>query len=192
MRAFPLSVAAAFILLPLAAPVAVQAKTKGSEQIDFLGFQKLTNKVRPIRQKRLLTVEQFMAKAKETNAIILDARSERAFAAGHIDGAINVSFSDFTAKSLEQALGKDKNRPILIYCNNNFRDDRWPIVTKAAPVSLNIQTFVNLYAYGYKNVWEMGPDIVTSDARISWVGQHIAEPVYPTLIIGSSQSGTSR
>jgi phage shock protein E len=190
MRFTTLMISAALIAIPMTADA--KSKAKGSTLIDYTGFMKLTRELAPVRQQRLLTVEAFMAKAKATNAIILDARSERAFNAGHIDGAINVDFSEFTAKSLEEALGKDKNRPILIYCNNNFRDDRWPVASKVARVSLNVQTFVNLHAYGYTNVWELGEDIMTADARINWVGQKIAEPSYLPRIMTTSQTAGNR
>jgi phage shock protein E len=194
MRVTSLLLSAALIVVPITAPITADAKSKakGSALIDYAGFMKLTRELAPVRQKRLLSVEDFMAKAKATNAIILDARSERAFNAGHIDGAINVDFAEFTAKSLEEALGKDKKRPILIYCNNNFRDDRWPVASKVARVSLNVQTFVNLHAYGYTNVWELGEDIMTADARINWVGQQTAEPSYLPRVITTSQTAGNR
>jgi rhodanese-related sulfurtransferase len=50
--------------------------------------------------------------------LLLDARSASAYKAGHIKGAVNLPFTDFTAASLD-VIGKDANRPILIYCNND-------------------------------------------------------------------------
>ncbi len=143
--------------------------TTGSPLIDFDGFAKLTQTVRPIRAKRLLTLQEFKRRAADQRVLVLDARSAQAFAEGHIAGAINLPFPDFTAESLAAVIGPDRSRQILIYCNNNFRDNKRPVVTKAVPLALNIQTFVNLYGYGYKNVWELGEAVTMGDPRVGWV-----------------------
>jgi phage shock protein E len=49
-------------------------------------------------------------------------------------------------------LGADRSRPVNIYCNNNFADDRAPVATKKVELALNIPTFINLYGYGHENV----------------------------------------
>jgi hypothetical protein len=160
------------ILIALALSVATSAPAaapKGSPLIDFNGYLKLTEKVRPYRAKRLLSLDTFKAQSRNKNVLVLDARSAQAFAEGHIEGAINLPFPDFTAESLAAAIGPDRDRRILIYCNNNFTDNRRPVVTKALPLALNIQTFVNLYGYGYKNVWELGEAVQTTDARVGWI-----------------------
>lgn len=167
MRFIQFTLALTLAAMPLtAAPPAPQP---GSPLIDYDGYGKLVREVRPYRAKRLLPLEDFKLKAAKPDTLVLDARSSTAFAEGHIDGAINLPFPDFTAESLAAAIGPDRNRPILIYCNNNFSDNRRPVVTKALPLALNIQTFVNLYGYGYKNVWELGDVIKTDDPRIGWV-----------------------
>jgi hypothetical protein len=58
----------------------------------------------------------------------------------------------------------DKNQRILIYCNNNFVGAEKAFPTKAPVASLNISTYISLYSYGYRNVYELGPllDIKTS------------------------------
>ena len=92
-------------------------------QIDYPGFEKLTGSVPPYRQSRLLSWAKFSEAAARPGALILDARSADAYAAGHIRGAVNLPFTDFTEESLAEVIG-DKSRPILIYCNNNFSNDR--------------------------------------------------------------------
>jgi phage shock protein E len=57
----------------------------------------------------------------------------------------------------------------LIYCNNNFRNNIRPVETKATPLALNISTFVNLYGYGYTNVYELGEAVDMNDPAIGWV-----------------------
>ena len=106
--------------------------------------------------------------AREPNTIILDARSAAAYAQGHIAGAINLSLPDFTAQSLDAAI-RDPNTRILIYCNNNFANNAPPVVLKSVQLALNIQTFINLYGYGYKNVYELGDVVNFNDPNVGWV-----------------------
>ena len=62
-----------------------------------------------------------------------------------------------------------KDRQILIYCNNNFSNNRAPVETKAVRLALNIQTFINLVGYGYANVRELNEVVYFNDPRIGWV-----------------------
>ncbi len=50
----------------------------------------------------------------------------------------------------------DKDTKILIYCNNNFINDPQNFRTKLKMAALNISTFITLYEYGYRNVYEFG------------------------------------
>ena len=79
-----------------------------------------------------------------------------------------LDFTDFTADNLARTIPNPNTR-ILIYCNNNFTNNRRPVVTKALPLALNIQTFINLYGYGYKNVWELGEAVDMDDPVVGWV-----------------------
>jgi len=137
-------------------------------QIDYQGFQQLAARVAPERAKRRVTLARFKQMAATGEAIILDARSADAFAQGHIAGAINLPLTDFTAPALAAVL-PDRNRPVLIYCNNNFSNDRPPVMLKSAAVSLNIQTYVNLAAYGYRAVYELGETVDFDDPKVGWV-----------------------
>lgn len=158
-----LMAAAAAAALSTAAPVPAT-----DHQIDYAGFERLTDEVRPERAKRRITLARFQAMAAREGAVILDARSASAFAQGHIAGAINLPLTDFTAAALAAAL-PDRTRAILIYCNNNFRNDSPPVMLKAPPVSLNIQTFINLKAYGYDNVYELGEIVDFNDGKVGWI-----------------------
>lgn len=163
--AMPALLAASFLSVPAAAQsdpemVADQAG------VDYAGFVELTAEAGNYRQDRLLSWADFDTRSRQGDALILDTRSAAAFAAGHINGAVNLPFSDFTAEKLEEIIG-DQERPIFIYCNNNFADDRPPIMLKSAPLALNIPTFINLYGYGYQEIWELG-EVVTLD-EVDWV-----------------------
>ncbi len=153
--------------LTLSAPS--QAQTPQTEpQIDFERFVELAVEVAPLREQRLLEREAFMAMAREEGVLLLDARSADAFEAGHIEGAVNLPFSDFTSEKLRAVIGEDSDRPILIYCNNNFLENAFPIPLKSAPLALNIPTFINLVGYGYPNVWELKGVMLAGD--VPWVG----------------------
>ena len=154
------------VLLGAATPVA--AAPTPIATVDYSGFQKLTGNVRVHRAERLVSWAEFEKLARKGDALILDARSADAYAAGHIRGAVNLPFTDFTAGSLAQAIGR-RDRPILIYCNNNFSNNEAPVILKSRPLALNIQTFINLYGYGYRNVYELGDVVNFDDPRVRWV-----------------------
>lgn len=149
--------------------VAAAPAPAANPQIDYPGFARLTASVAPERAKRLLPFAEFQRKAREKGALILDARSKNAFAEGHISGAVNLPLTDFTAESLAALIGKNTGRPILIYCNNNFRNHTRPVPLKSAPLALNIQTFINLTGYGYPNVWELADVVDFKDPKVRWV-----------------------
>lgn len=137
--------------------------------IDYPGFQALVRDVAALRQARLIGWDRFAAEARDKGAILLDARSAADFRRGHIRGAVNLPFPEFTDERLTEVLGPDRERPIYVYCNNNFSDNAAPVVTKRVQLALNIPTFVNLVGYGYANVWELGEVISMKDPRIGWV-----------------------
>ena len=167
--------ALAIALAVTAAPaLAQQAAPPANPLIDYAGFEKLVREVGPLREARRLGWAQFAAKAHGKGAILLDARSAADFARGHIDGAINLPFNEFTDARLAEVLGPDHARPIYIYCNNNFSDNVAPIVTKRVQLALNIPTFINLVGYGYGNVWELADVVSITDPRIGWVSGGIS------------------
>jgi phage shock protein E len=161
-------------LLLATAPLAAQ-KAAGSPLIDFDGHYALVNEVRPYREARLISLADFKKRGAQSDVLILDARSESAFAAGHIKGAVNLPLPDFNDASLKALIGDNPDRPILIYCNNNFTNNIYPIPTKRIMLALNIQTFVNLYGYGYKNVFELGEAVDRNLPAVEWVGDKDAE-----------------
>lgn len=138
-------------------------------QMSYDGYRDLVEEVRPYRLARLIDWDTFAAAARERNVLILDARSERQFAAGHIRGAVNVPLTEFSVALLAEVIGSDRNRPILIYCNNNFREDRPPVALKTGRLALNLSTFTHLYGYGYRNIRELNDVVTMDDPRIRWV-----------------------
>mgnify|MGYP006196125275 CR=1 FL=1 len=163
-----LRIALPLLLACTAIPATAQPTTLES-QMDYDGYAELVREVRPYRQARLIDWEAFARAARERNVLILDARSERQFAEGHIAGAVNLPLTEFSERALAEVIGPDRNRPILIYCNNNFREDRPPVVNKAGRLAINLSTFTHLYGYGYRNIRELGELVTMDDPRIRWV-----------------------
>lgn len=158
------------MLQPLFAALALAAAPPPltNPQIDYDGYRALIEEVQPYRRARLIDWDAFAAAAREPGVLILDARSAEQFAAGHIRGAVNVPLPEFSVERLAEVIGR-ADRPILIYCNNNFRNDRPPVVLKTGRLALNLSTFTHLYGYGYRNVRELNDVMDLDDPRVRWV-----------------------
>jgi len=133
--------------------------------VDYKGFVSLSREVDLYRKDRLIDLAKFNEMAKDEHTIILDTRSKKAYDEVHVKGAIHLNFSDFTTQKLASVI-PDKQSRILIYCNNNFESNSPALATKIAPLALNIPTFINLYGYGYKNLYELESFIKDDDSRI--------------------------
>jgi phage shock protein E len=156
-------------LLAFAAPLAAQIPGRNAPEADYDAFMALAAEVKPYRSERLISIADFNKRKAKSGALILDARSEWAYKAGHIKGAVNLPFSDFDAKSLAKVIGDNPDREILIYCNNNFNDDVRPVILKTGRTVLTIPTFIGLYAYGYKNIWELKGALDLNAPEVEWV-----------------------
>ncbi|HXU71997.1 MAG TPA: rhodanese-like domain-containing protein [Polyangia bacterium] len=125
-------------------------------RIDMAAYLKIAQEAAAHRESHRVTEAQFLAMSRDPGTVILDARSRDKFDLLHIRGAINLSFPDIAIDSLAKML-PDKNARILIYCNNNFTHEPEAFPAKAPAASLNVSTYISLYSYGYRNVWELGP-----------------------------------
>ncbi len=176
-------------------------KESDSPIVDYKGFLELAKEVEAHRAERLLTLDQYLEMAKKPNTIILDTRSQRMYDKKHLKGAIHLNFNEFNQFSLDSIMNRyaGKNTQILIYCNNNFKNEGNEIslnntkvknidpafVSKIAlpsysknidplknfrgvSLALNIPTYINLYGYGYQNVYELSEIIDVKDPRIEF------------------------
>ncbi|GAA5484707.1 rhodanese-like domain-containing protein [Haloferula sargassicola] len=141
-------------------------------RIDYPAFRDLTAEVEAYRRDRRVDEAEFLRLASEEGTVILDTRSREKFDLRHVKGAVHLNFSDFTSKSLAEVI-PDKSTRILIYCNNNFIGDPASMAMKLAPLALNIPTFIHLYGYGYRNVYELQPDLPLSGTRIPFEGRFV-------------------
>jgi hypothetical protein len=120
------------------------------------------------REARRLSEADFIRMSREPGTVVLDARSRQKYDELHVKGAINLSFPDITVESLGRLI-PDKGTRVLIYCNNNFRGAEGPFPTKLPTASLNLSTYIALYSYGYRNVYELAPLIDVQTSRLELV-----------------------
>jgi hypothetical protein len=154
------------LLALLAAATAADRKTPiPNPAIDMEGYLRVSREAAKHRETRRLSEEDFLRMSREPGTIILDARSKEKYDLLHIKGAINLSFPDISVESLQRTL-PDKSARILIYCNNNFRNAEKPFPSKMATASLNLSTYIALYTYGYRNIYELGPQIDPKESKL--------------------------
>jgi hypothetical protein len=151
----------------MAAPAPDANSGIANPAIDMNGFLRVSMEAAEHRQSHRLSEEDFLRMSREPGTIVLDARSTEKFHLLHVKGAINLSFPDITVDSLKQTI-PDKNTRVLIYCNNNFSGAEKPFPTKLPSASLNLSTYVALYNYGYKNVYELGPLIDLKASKLAF------------------------
>lgn len=142
--------------------------------IDYDSFFIMTKEFATIREQRLIGVDSFLEFSNDSKTLILDTRSKWAYDAKHLKGAIHLNFSDFTLSKLRKLIPDTQTR-VLIYCNNNFLGDERYFALKSVPLALNIPTFINLYGYGYTNVFELADLLSVDDERIVFEGTSVSE-----------------
>lgn len=173
--------------------------------VDYDAFEQLVKEVKSHRAAHLLPLPFFITKSKEPNTVILDTRSREMYNLKHVAGAVHLNFSDFTQHNLDSIMAKyaGSSTQILIYCNNNFEDRQrinlqdLAFITKVAlperdlkklkklppgvvqpkplTLALNIPTYINLYGYGYKNVYELSELVEVHDPRIHFEGTGVQQ-----------------
>ena len=160
--------------------------------VNFEFFEETMKAAKEHRSTRLVDFKTFTDYSKDTETIILDTRSKEMYDRMHIKGAVHLNFSDFNQASLAKII-PSKNTRVLIYCNNNFSLEPMFNVafrSKSAPIkvpnqisqelgentnslALNIPTYINLYGYGYENVFELSEMIYTTHPLLELEGTDI-------------------
>jgi rhodanese-related sulfurtransferase len=192
----------------VAVSVMILAATAGFAQItnypkakvSFDDFKGLVAAVETHRASRLVDLNTFMKMSKEPEAIILDSRSTFRFERIHVKGARHLAFTDYTQDNLQKVIPSFETK-ILIYCNNNFDGNQKDFASKVAvprakpgnavatqfaaqakPImmALNIPTYINLYGYGYRNVYELNELVNVNDPRIAFEGSIVEQKPHPS------------
>lgn len=162
---FPMAVLAAQDSTPEATGAATE-----NPAIDMQAFLRVAAQAARHREGHRVSEADFQRMAREPGTLILDARSSAKYQLLHVKGAVNLSFPDISIESLRRLI-PNKSTRILIYCNNNFRDAVGPFPTKLPPASLNLSTFIALYTYGYRNVYELGPLLDLDTTKLTLDGK---------------------
>ena len=172
-------------------------------KVSFDDFKGLVAVVETHRASRLIDLNTFLKMSKEEGVIIFDSRSDFRFDRIHLKGAKHLAFTDFTQDNLKKVIPTFETT-ILIYCNNNFDGNQTDFASKVAVprpksdkavesqfaaqakplmMALNIPTYINLYGYGYRNVYELHELVKVNDPRITFEGtiveQKPASPAPP-------------
>ena len=140
-----------------AAPVLANQQVQ-NPAIDMQQFLRVSAQAADWRASRRLSEADFIRMSREPGTIVLDARSAEKYAEMHVRGAINLPFPDIAVERLQREI-PDREARILIYCNNNFRNAQGPFPTKLPQAALNLSTWVSLYSYGYRNIYDLGPQL---------------------------------
>ena len=187
----------ALVALFVSIPASAEQRPYPPAKVSYDDFKALVAEVEPHRQKRLVDLNTFMKMSQEPGVVVLDTRSAFRFERIHLKGAKHLSFPDFTQDSLRKVIPSEET-VVLIYCNNNFDGNQVDFASKvflpmkplpqdgqqepvspktqiraqAKPVmlALNVPTYVTLYGYGYRNVYELGELVKVSDPRVSFEG----------------------
>lgn len=180
----------ASVMMFVAGFALAQKTTYPKAKVSFDDFKQLVAEVEPHRAKRLVDLDTFLNMSKDPGTIILDTRSTFRYERIHLKGAQHLSFTDFTQDNLSKVIPSFETT-VLIYCNNNFEGNADDFASKVAmPVAksglaitaqfnaqakplmmaLNIPTYVNLYGYGYHNVYELHELVDVNDPRVVFEG----------------------
>ena len=156
-----------FVTLFLSGVVQAQSAPP-NPRIDIDGYLRAAQDAATHRAERRVSELEFKRMSSEPGTLVLDARSNSKFAELHINGAINLSFPDIAIDSLARLI-PDKKTRVLIYCNNNFINAESAFPSKLPSASLNLSTYIALYNYGYRNVYELAPLIDIKKTKLQLV-----------------------
>ena len=160
--------------------------------VNYDDYIALVHEVEDIREENLISFDELLEMQKEPNTVILDTRSADKYALKHVKGAINLPFTDFATENL-RAIIPDTSTRIIIYCNNNFTGDQILFLSKTIPtgetalkltmtrslfakskdyisLALNVPTYIHLYGYGYRNIYELDELVDINDSRLELGG----------------------
>jgi len=86
----------------------------------------------------------------EQGVLLIDVRTEEEYSAGHIKEALNIPWEE--TGNLIAAIGRDKQRPVVIYCRSGNRSGK-------AKKALELNGYSHVFnATGYEALKETKPD----------------------------------
>lgn len=187
-------------ILVLSSEVFAEERNYPIAKVSFDDFKDLVVSVEPHRATRLVDLNTFLKMSEEPGTIILDSRSDFRFERIHIKGAKHLSFSDYTQANLARVIPSFNTKILIYCNNNfvgnevdfatkSMSLETMPLMplesvplgasrlgsqmaSQARPVmlALNIPTYINLYGYGYRNIFELNELVNVKDPRIKFEG----------------------
>lgn len=164
----------AVLLIGTLSAAAQDSGSTDNPKIDMEGFLRVSLEAAEHRASRRLSEDEFLRVSQAPGTIILDARSKEKFDLLHIRGAINLSFPDITLESVQKMI-PDKSTRVLIYCNNNFENAELAFPTKRPSASLNLSTYISLFDYGYRNIYELAPLLDPATSKLPFASNTSAQ-----------------
>ena len=195
------SIVAVSVMILVATAGFAQGTNYPKAKVSFDDFKGLVAKVETHRASRLIDLNTFIKMSREPGVIMLDSRSTFRFERIHVKGARNLAFTDFTQTNLQKVIPSLETK-ILIYCNNNFDGNQTDFASKIAlplpksgtavatqlaaqerplMMALNIPTYINLYGYGYRNVYELHELVNVNDRKIAFEGSILEQKAVPSV-----------
>jgi len=160
--------------LAASAPLApVDTTAVANPAINMDAYLKVAREAADWRAGHRVDEAEFIRMSREEGTVILDTRSEGAYRMLHVKGAIHLDFSDIAVDTLKTLLPHHGTR-ILIYCNNNFFNAELAFPTKRIDASLNLSTYIALYSYGYRNLYELAPLTNIRRSKLEFEGTELA------------------
>lgn len=175
-----------------------QDKDYPKAKVSFADFKGIVAEVESHRASRLIDLDTFLRMSSEPGTIILDSRSTFRYERIHVKGAKHLSFTDFTQNNLRDVIPSFETT-ILIYCNNNFEGNQTDFASKVSlpkpadaratqfaaqekprMMALNVPTYINLFGYGYRNVYELNELVDVNDPRITFEGSVVSKDTQPS------------
>jgi rhodanese-related sulfurtransferase len=158
--------------LPLLA-LAIHAQPQiENPQINYAQFKEIVLRGEAARELNRLSEAAFLEALESGEYVLLDARSAANFKLRHVQGAVNLPFTEFAEETLREVIPSQDSK-ILIYCNNNFAGSPVSMMLKMAPASLNVHTQASLRAYGYENIFELGPYLNVNKTILPFAGTEV-------------------
>jgi hypothetical protein len=169
-----------------------------------VNFKELVTEVEAHRASRLISLDTFLKMSQEPGVIVLDARSTSRFDRIHLKGAKHLSFTDFTQDALRKVIPSFGTKVLIYCNNNfDGNQVDFPtkvarpeprsaqprsasdaassaaatqLASQARPrmMALNIPTYISLFGYGYRNVYELNELVKVDDPRIVFEGTVVA------------------
>jgi hypothetical protein len=118
------------------------------------GYLQVSREAAEHRESRLLSEDDFIRMSREPGTMVLDARSREKFNELHVQRRDQPAVFRHRHREPQGGdPGQGHAHPDLL--QQQLRQREGPFPAKIARASLNLSTYIALYSYGYRNVYEL-------------------------------------